>query len=382
MQVGAGGEQFAGLGLERGDERVDISHVFHHARAHLGLNGGEHQMHGRLLTAARARAVAPDHGAIVALLQEKGREHSHVRRGLDEAVIGVGQTIPQRPVATQSLQSVLGLPGGDEGPFGADLDTDVAALAGLGIDGDREQAPRPLGLRFEIAEVGTSAGQRELGQADLHPVELGVGRGATLGVPAHLRGHRVVGEGVSKGRSRFLVLLQELVCLLRPVLHQRAKLLQTRAPVGRVNHRGQHLFDGVHETEDRGIRTLGEALTAARATGSVELGNVEPCGRHVPRGRGGGRDGPDGGEGIGDAVKPQPLQRTHLLPEAPLVPWSGHGIEGLDENGHVRHIAPLVIDLRTRGRDYLHFPKTPTHHPHPVSASLEAGVVPPQRVRA
>ena len=369
VEVGARGEQRARLQVESFDKPVELRHVLRHPGRHLRLDGGENEVRRGLLATARARAVAAHHGAVGILLEEQGREHSGNRaqiRGLQEPVVGVGQAVPQRPVATEAGKPRLVLLHADQGAGRADLDAEVASLACVRIDGDRQETARSFRLRLEVAEERLCPRQREFGQPGLHHLELRVGLGAALGIPSHLRRHRVVGERVGETDGERGVLLQELVRLLAPVAGQRAQTFQGGSMGGHVEGRAEHVVDAAHETGNGGVRALHPAFRAARAFRPGELGRLEPQGAQVAH-RGGGRgNGADRGEGIGDAVLPQRANGAHLLPEASFVSEARPRVRRLDERRHVRHVALLRVEGGVHRNHGLHFVEAPAHGPQLV----------------
>ena len=102
IQVCARGEQLAALGVQLGDERVQVDDVLLHARLHQRVDRPYHQVDRGLLAAAHAGAVAADHREIVLPLQQQRRQRADplLQVGdVDVAVGGVGQPPPERPIA-------------------------------------------------------------------------------------------------------------------------------------------------------------------------------------------------------------------------------------------------------------------------------------------
>jgi hypothetical protein len=92
----------------------------------------------------------------------------------------VGRSSQTFPVAAQALDGVLGLRHHLQRVVLADRDAQGAALAGVRIDGDREQAAAALGLLFAIRPVGLGRCELEAAELDLQLGEFG-GEAGTIG---------------------------------------------------------------------------------------------------------------------------------------------------------------------------------------------------------
>ena len=193
LEVGAGGEQLARRGVERRDELVQLRDMPLHPRLHRGEDGRDDQVDGGLLAAAHAGAVAAHHRAVGGLLEQQRRQDADPLvdvRHVDEAVVGVGEPLPDLPVAPQLRQRGVVLPDRHQRAIGTHVDAEVAALAGLGVDRDREQPAGALRLplRPRRRTGGSAPAETPPGAAARCPNFL-VGGGPPLGVPTHLAGH-------------------------------------------------------------------------------------------------------------------------------------------------------------------------------------------------
>jgi hypothetical protein len=100
----------------------------------------DEQVDARLLAAAHAGAVATDHRVVVRLLQQHRVQDPDTLievADLHEAVGSVGQPLPERPVVAELLDDALVLLHGQQGVVRADLDAEVAPLAGERVHRDR-----------------------------------------------------------------------------------------------------------------------------------------------------------------------------------------------------------------------------------------------------
>ena len=123
-------------------------------------------MDGSLFTAAHARTVASGHRHVVVLLEEDGRKCTDALLEIvdvDESIRSIGKLLPELPVAAQLVDGLFVLTDGDQSSVRAFGDTEVAALAGFGIDGHREEPAHSLLLRVGRVEERPGLGERELG---------------------------------------------------------------------------------------------------------------------------------------------------------------------------------------------------------------------------
>ena len=353
----AGGDEPLDLRFERRDQRRQVGDVLRHPRLHRGEDRGDDEVHGGLLAAAHAGAVAADHRAVGGLLQQQGREHSDpfVDIGdVHEPVVGVGELLPGGPVAAEPGECEVILLHRHQGPVGADLHAEVAPFARLGVHRDREEAAGPFLPPFDRVEEGSGPGQREFGEPLVHLRHESVGGGAPLGVPSHLVGHRHVGAGERLGDGDGALPGEELLGLAPPRLDQGAERIEGPI-VQRGHHRAEHLLRRVDEAGNRGVGTLGPALGAAGAVGRDEIGDLHPDPAHVTHGAGGRGDGADRGEGVGDPVLSQRAEGADLFPEAARVGDPGDRVDHIERLGDPGHRTDLVgrFDLARRHGEHL-----------------------------
>ena len=174
------------------NERVDVLELRIHVRLHPRVDRGHNQMDRGLFAAPHARAIATDHGAVGALLEQERREHTDavVHAGnVDKAIVRVGEMRPHRPVAAELCQIRIVLPCGGERTIGARRHAQVATFARFGIDGNRKQSTIALELRFRRIKECLRTRHRERRNELLHGRNLCVGFSTTRRLPVHLVGH-------------------------------------------------------------------------------------------------------------------------------------------------------------------------------------------------
>ena len=357
VEIRARGEELARLCVQRFDEAIERRDVFRDARLHGRVDRRHDEMHGGLLTAPHARAVAADHRAVDVLLQQQRRQHADTLvdiRDIDEPVGRVRQALPQRPVAAKLLELPLVLPQRHERTVGTHGHAEVAALARLRIHRNREKAAAALLLRLDGVEERLRPRQRELRQALLDDGELLVRLRASIGLPPHLVGDGRVRAGERRRHRERRVLREQTLRFLRPRFRDRPQPVQRRAVRRDLDRGGQHLLDAVHEARNGRVRTLRPALTAARALLGDESGHLETNAAHVAHRPGRRGHCADGGERIGDAVLAEGADRAHLLPEPSGIADAGLGIRYVEQRRDVRHNARLLALVDRARRNGLH----------------------------
>ena len=134
------------------------------ARLHQrGDRAGEDMDRGFLATAG-AGAIAAGHRAVVFLVEQQGFQRADLLvETVDPAVfLRRGRQIePEIPVLAQLRNAGFGLLDHLQCVVLADIDTQRAALAGVGIDGDREQSAGALGLLLFQIPVRLGGGELE-----------------------------------------------------------------------------------------------------------------------------------------------------------------------------------------------------------------------------
>ena len=340
------------------------------ARTHQRVDGRNDQVHRGLLAAAHARAVAADHRAIALLLEKQRRQHAdafvHVS-DVDEAVRRVGQLLPEIPVPAQPIDDRRLLLDRHQRAIGTDRDAEVAALAGLGVDRDREQSAGARLFPFGAVEERTCLGDREVGEDAAQVREVFVEHGALLRVPAQLRRDVVVCGVERRGERRERLGLENATRFLREMLRDLTNALE-RAAVCRLGDADlDQLIDVGDQTGNGRIGTLRPALRAPGALGGDELGHLEPHAGHVAHGAGRRRNRADRGIRIGDAVAAGLVQVADLLPEATRIADAGQGV-WLIEQIRDRRDRCLLVALQGK-RGAIDRPQLP------VPAFDDAGVV-------
>ena len=301
----------------------------------------------RLFAAAHAGAISAHHRHVVFLLEKERRQHADSVLEIpdvDVPVIGIREPLPHVPVAPELLHRVIVLLDGDERFVGANIHTEVAALACLRVDRDGQQSSRSLLLAFGQVEERCRLRQREVCECRINRCELRIESGSALGVHPQLVDHGLVrlGQHVGKGGERHA--FHDATSFLREMLGNLAQAIK-RLPIGRCgrDRRVDHFVDRVYQARYGGVRTLRPALCAPRAVGRNEFRYLEPYVGHVPNGAGRRRDGAHGGERICDAVLAALAEMAYLFPETPWVAYAGldvRPVEMVGNRGYRRHFIP------------------------------------------
>ena len=341
-------EQAPGLFVQVGDELRDFTDVLGRARRHQGVDGRNHQVERGLLAAAHAGAVTAQHGAVVALFQQQRRHHADalVQAGdADVAVVGFRQVPPQRPVGFQHFLLCVGLVHGHQRAVVADRDAHVAALAGLGIDRDGQQATTALLLALRHVEERRGAGQRDVFEGRAHRGELGVVSGAFFLVPLHFIRKVFIGLRENLLKCFKVLFAQQPSRFARQVAEQLAELGQRLLRRGdRAHGRVQHFLDAADHARDGRVGALHPALAAAGALVRHEARHQRTHGGHVAHAGRGGGDCAQGGERVGQDVVAGLVLRTDLVPEGALVagPFAGVDARHFDRDQRDFRAAALV----------------------------------------
>ena len=157
----------AHVGLQAVDEVVQFRQVLLDPALHQGGDGAGEEVDDGLLAAAHAGAVAGDHGLVVGLVEEQGLQGADLLVEVgdaDEVRVGGRQVEPEGPLGAHVGDGLVGLGLGHQGAVLTDLDALHAALAGVGVDGDAEEAAAALFLLLAVGPVGLGDGQLEAGQ--------------------------------------------------------------------------------------------------------------------------------------------------------------------------------------------------------------------------
>ena len=290
------------MGLQAVDQVVQFRQVPLDPALHQGGDGAGEEVDDGLLAATHAGAVAGDHGLIVALVQEQGLQGADLLVEVvdaDEVRIGGRQVEPEGPLGAHLGDGLVGLGLGHQGAVLADLDALHAALAGVGVDGDAEQAAAALLLLLAVGPVGLGDGQLEAGQGLQEEAHLLLQGG--LLVALQLGGgqglqHRLVEEGAGVGALAGAV--QQLTQALLDLTGLAAQVLGGQALLHPQDGGVEDLGDGVDQTGDGGVRAGGEAAAAGGAVLRQELGILEADLGHVAVDAGGGRHQAHGHVGV------------------------------------------------------------------------------------
>ena len=142
-------------------------------RLHQRFHGRDEQMNRRLFRASQAGAITTGEWKVVVLVEEdrfQGADAFFQIIHADVLLRRRGKIAPEVPVLAQKLHRLRGLLHRPQGIVVADLDALHAALAGVGVDRDRQKtaAPRLILLRQRVVRPR----QRELESVELFPEEL------------------------------------------------------------------------------------------------------------------------------------------------------------------------------------------------------------------
>ncbi|MCK6384271.1 MAG: hypothetical protein L6Q52_07970 [Rhodocyclaceae bacterium] len=258
-------------------------------------------------------------------------------------------SVSSAPVAAQARDGFLGLRHHAQGVVLADLDAQRAALAGVGVDGDREQAPAALALFLLLRPVGLGGTELEVAERFAEELEflgellpLGLGRLGYGGVDG-LVDERADAHAIPRDHAAQL-LLQRAHGAAQVARRPAAALDARHRRVENVGHRA-------HQAGDGRIRAFGVAVAAGRAFRRIPLRILEADLRHVAEDAGGRGNERGADEGIDQVVRALAggVEAAGLLPEAVDVRHAAVAFRHLPEHhrqagGLVTKIAPCRAD--------------------------------------
>ena len=322
-EVEIGDQLHLDVPLEIRDELRELADVLRHPRLHQRFDRRREQVDDGLLGATQAGAVAAREGQVVRLVEQQGLERADaLLEVVDPAVLlrRVRQVEPEVPVLAQLLHRGVGLADRAQGVVLADLDALHAALAGVGIDGDRQQPARARLALFGHREVGPR--ERELEAVELLAEDLHLlAQGLALLALERARRERLVDRlfeqvGDRIGRLRG-VEEQAEVPFDHP--HRLGQVLELPAVLaGALHDRVEDGADFAHQPGNGGVGADGVALAAGGAVLGDPVGVIEPDRGHVAEERRRGRHHAEADERVGDAVVAHAagVEAPGLLPEA------------------------------------------------------------------
>ncbi len=365
------GQLHADVLLQAGDQTVELLDEGRDARLHQRRDRAGEQVDGGLLAAAQAGAVAAGHRVVVVLVEQQGLQCADLLvQAVDAAEFlrRARQVEPELPVLAQGFDGLGRLGHHLQGIVFANLDALGAALAGVGIDGDREQAAGTLRLLLAIGPVRLGGGKLEAAQRVLQQFEFS---GQALAVLA-LR--RVFSEGLGDGPfidgAHIQAILVELA--LQLLLDGADRFAQeTGRPAAQFDllHRGvEHVGDLGHQARDGGIGALGIAVAAGGAVLGDPFRMLEANLGHVAEHAGDGGNHGHADEGIDQVVRAlaADVKVAGRLPEAVDIGGAAVAFRlllehlGQDDLALQHHLAST--DLHHLGRDFLQFFITAPDH--------------------
>ena len=375
----------AHVGLQTVDEVIEFRQVLLDPPLHQGGDGAGEEVDDGLLAAAHAGAVAGDHGLVVGLIEEQGLQGADLLVEIvdaDEVWVGGRQVEPEGPFGAHFSDGVLGLGLGHQGAVCTDLDTFHAALTGVGVDGDAEQAAAALLLLLPVGPIGLGDGQLEAAQGLqkqahlflqgrlLLSLQFGGGQGLQ---------DRLVEEGAGIGAlagpvQQFPQALLDLPRLAAQVLGGHPLLHPQDGGVEDVGH-------GVDQAGDGGVRAGGEAAAAGGAVLRQELGILEADLGHVAVDAGGGRHQAHGHVRIRQVAVTAAggVEVAGLAPEAVDIGHEAVAFRQLLKHDRqlgglvgdeLADVQGLVLDLDDLVEAAAHHPQVVLHHPLALAAEL------------
>ena len=370
-QVHAGGELEPHVRLETIDQVVDLGQVTFHPWLHqCGDRTGEHVDH-RLFTTAHAGAVAGQQRLVVRLVEQQCFERTDLLFEVvdaDEVGIRGRQIQPEIPVTPHLRNRIRGLRLGDQGQVVAHLDTFHAALAGVRIDGDREQPAAALLFLFAIAPVRLGDTELEVTQLGRKQTELLLQRSARIALQCRLG--KMFEDGLINqcGDVRRLTLrLDQRAQALLHATHLAAQIhRRTTACLDAQDRRGEHITDRVDQPGDRAVRAHGVTVAAGGAVLGDELRILKADLRHIAEDPGRGRYQRQRLVGVGEVVvaTSATVERTGLLPEAMDVRDAAVGLWQRTQHHRQRRFLALGCGLAADDLvgDLEHLVETAPHH--------------------
>jgi hypothetical protein len=284
---------------------------------------GDEQVHAGLLGAPQAGAVAAGQGQVVRLVEQDRLERADPLLDVVHADVPArrgGQVEPEVPVFAQLADRLVGLGYRHEGVVLADGHALHAALAGVGVDRDREQTAGAALLLLGERVVGPRQRELEVVQLLAEEVELlaqrlllGVLELALLDRPAD----RLLQHGADRVALGRLVEQASQVSLQDPdALGQVRDLLAVLAHA--LQDRVEDLPDLVDQAGNRRVGADRVAVAAGGALAGNPLGVLEADLGHVAEQRRGGRHDAQTDERVGEVVVAHAagVEAPGLLPEA------------------------------------------------------------------